>query len=273
MSQPGYVLPIGGAEERTLDSPVLRRFFDICGGEGCRIAIIPTASQLPETGPAYQQLFTDMGADEPKSLPFATRADAEQNEEWIDVLRRAHGVFLTGGNQLRLSTILGGTMAARVLRDRQREGLHVAGTSAGAAILSAHMIAYGKEGSTPRGEAVALAPGIGVLDKVIVDQHFRQRDRLGRLLTAVAMNPRYLGLGVDENTAAVIDPHGVVEVVGEGSLTIVDGRDVTYTSAHEVVRNEPLTLLNVRLHVLGRGARYDLEARVAAFGSEHPPSN
>ena len=117
MTKPGYVMPIGGAEERTPESPVLRRFFDICGGQGCRIAIIPTASQLAETGPAYQQLFTDMGADEPKSLPFATRADAETNEEWIDVLRRAHGIFLTGGNQLRLSTILGGTTAARVLRE------------------------------------------------------------------------------------------------------------------------------------------------------------
>lgn len=265
MSKRGYVLPIGGAEERSPQSPVLRRFFEICGGKGCRIAVIPTASQLAETGPAYQQVFTDMGADEPKSLPFATRADAENNDEWIDVLRRAHGVFLTGGNQLRLSTILGGTTAARVLRDRHQEGLHVAGTSAGAAILSAHMIAYGIEGSTPRGEAVALAPGIGVLDRLIVDQHFRQRDRLGRLLTAVAMNPRYIGLGVDENTAAVIDPKRNIEVVGEGSLTIVDGRDVTFTSAHEVARDEPLTLLNVRLHILGPGASYNLETRTPEF--------
>ena len=159
----------------------------------------------------------------------------------------------------------GGTAAARVLRERQKEGLHVAGTSAGAAILSAHMIAYGKEGSTPRGEAVALAPGIGVLDRVIVDQHFRQRDRLGRLLTAVAMNPRYLGLGIDENTAAVIAPDGTVEVVGEGSLTVVDGRDVMFTSAHEVGRNEPLTLLNVKLHILGGGATYNLETRTPDF--------
>lgn len=268
MSERGYIIPIGGAEDRSKESVVLQRFVEICGGSGCRIAIIPTASQLEETGPAYQRAFSDLGADRPKSLPFVQREDTD-NQEWLGVLERADGVFFTGGNQLRLSTILGGTRVGELLRERNLDGLHVAGTSAGAAILSEHMIAYGKEGSTPRGEAVALAPGLGVLDQVIIDQHFSQRDRLGRLLTALSFNPRLIGLGVDENTAAVIGPDGTVEAIGEGSVTVIDPTDLQFSSADLVGPDQPLSLLNLRLHILARGATYSLLDRQAQV---EPPS-
>ena len=259
-------MPIGGAEDRSTESAVLKCFVALCGGERARIAIVPTASQLEETGPAYQKVFAELGADEPKVLPFKSRADAE-NEEWLGVLRRATGVFLTGGNQLRLSTILGGTAASELLRQRNLEGLHIAGTSAGAAILSQHMIAYGDEGSAPRGGAVALAPGMGILPSAIVDQHFSQRDRLGRLLTAVSYNPRLLGIGVDENTAAVISHEGDLEVVGAGSVTIVDPSEVVFSSVGEVSPNEPVSLLNVRLHHLAPGASYNLRSKKFSFQS------
>ena len=113
------------------------------------------------------------------------------------------GVFLTGGNQLRLSTMIGGTEVAKAIRRRNAEGMHVAGTSAGAAFLCEHMIAFGKEGASPRAKIVTLAPGLGLTNRVIIDQHFRQRDRLGRLLTALAYNPFAIGIGLDENTAAL----------------------------------------------------------------------
>ena len=262
MPERGYIIPIGGAEDRSPESIVLQRFVEICGGDGCHIAIIPTASQLKETGPAYQRAFAELGADQPKSLPFTERKDAD-NEEWLGVLERADGVFFTGGNQLRLSTVLGGTRVNELLRQRNLEGLHVAGTSAGAAILSEHMIAYGKEGSTPRGEAVALAPGLGVLDQVIIDQHFSQRDRLGRLLTALSYNPRLIGVGVDENTAAVIGPDGKVEAIGEGSITIVDASELEFSSADLVGPDQPVSLFNLRLHILAHGASYNLAERRA----------
>ncbi len=269
MSSRGYIIPIGGAEDRSEHSAVLQRFVEICGGEGCHIAIIPTASQLPDTGPTYQETFTALGADRPKSLPFLSREDAE-NKEWLGVLERADGVFLTGGNQLRLSTILGGTSTEALLRERNQAGLHVAGTSAGAAILSQHMIAHGKEGSTPRAGKMALAPGFGMVDEVIVDQHFRQRDRLGRLLTALSYNPRLIGLGVDEDTAAVIDPNGKVEAVGSGAVTVVDPSELAFSSIAEAARREPVTMLNARIHVLGPGATFDLETRTANLPSAEP---
>ncbi len=146
------------------------------------------------------------------------------------MLDQVEGVFLAGGNQLRLSTTIGGTEVAQALRRRNREGMHVAGTSAGAAFLCEHMIAFGKEGASPRAKIVTLAPGLGLTNRVIIDQHFRQRDRLGRLLTALAYNPFAIGIGLDENTAAFIGPDDCLEVVGGGALTIVDPSGLEFSS-------------------------------------------
>ena len=261
----GYIVPIGGAEEKVRDPGILRRFVDLCGGDGARIAVIPTASDLPETGQRYLQVFRSLGVRRTRVLPFEGRSDGSRRR-WLDRLECADGVFLTGGNQLRLSTALSGTPAAETLRRRNLEGMHVAGTSAGAAFLSEHMIAFGDEGSTPRADMVTLAPGLGLTHSAIIDQHFRQRDRLGRLLTALAYNPRLIGIGLDEDTAAFIGPEDQLEVAGTGAITIVDPSEVDYSSMDSARRRDPICLLNVRLHILIEGATYDTRSRPI-----HPP--
>jgi cyanophycinase len=264
----GFIVPVGGAEEKIGDVAILRRFASLCGAGGgvSRIAIIPTASEVSDTGRRYEELFRSLGVEEAQSLPIASRADCERRE-WLDVLDQVDGVFLTGGNQLRLSTMIGGTEVARALRRRNAEGMHVAGTSAGAAFLCEHMIAFGREGASPRAKIVTLAPGLGLTNKVIIDQHFRQRDRLGRLLTALAYNPFATGIGLDENTAGFIGPDDVLEVVGSGALTIVDPSELEFSSMAKVRKNDPVCLIGLRLHVLDHGATYNVRTREAAAGA------
>lgn len=258
----GWVVPIGGAEEKLRDVEILRRFAELCGGEEATIGIVPTASQRSETGSSYRRLFRDLGVREVPILPFDSRADAGRTEH-LETLERLDGIFLTGGNQLRLSTTLGGTPAAELIRQRHAAGLHVAGTSAGAAYLSRHMIAFGDEGSTPRADLVTLAPGLGLTHEAIIDQHFRERDRLGRLLSALAYNPRPIGIGLDEDTAAFIAPNRHFEVAGSGAITVVDASDIEYSSMDSARRHDPVCILNVRLHILIEGARFDFANRRA----------
>ncbi|MCH7636661.1 MAG: cyanophycinase [Proteobacteria bacterium] len=259
----GYIIPIGGAEEK-LDNPeILDRFVELCGGKSARIGIIPTASELDDTGRNYEKLFRTLGIKHAKVLPFETRDDCE-NGEYLDYIEKSDGVFLTGGNQLRLSTTLGGTAVSQLIRRRNAAGLHVAGTSAGAAFLPEHMIAGGFEGSTPSPDLVTMAPGLGLTNKFIIDQHFRQRDRLGRLLTALAYNPFAVGIGLDEDTAAFIDPTEKLEVVGSGGITIIDPTDLSYSSMDKAKRGEPVSLIGVKLHILVAGGRFDVASREAA---------
>ena len=259
----GYIVPVGGAEEKIGDVAILRRFAELCGGASCSIAIIPTASMLTGTGGRYEKLFIDLGVGGARVLPIAHRSDCER-KDWLDVLDQVNGVFLTGGNQLRLSTMIGGTQVAKALRRRNLEGVHVAGTSAGAAFLCEHMIAFGKEGASPRARNVTLAPGLGLTNRIIIDQHFRQRDRLGRLLTALAYNPFAIGIGLDENTAAFIGPDETLEVVGGGALTIVDPSELEFSSMARVRKNDPICLIGLRLHILDQGSTFNLHTREAA---------
>ena len=256
----GFIIPIGGAEDRTRDPAILHRFVELSGAAGARIAIIPTASSRPDTGRDYEDIFAKLGVDRARTLAFATRRDCER-EDWLEVLANATGVYLTGGNQLKLSTTLGGTSVAELLRDRNQDGLHVAGTSAGAAFLCEHMIAFGQEGATPRSDMVTLAPGLGLTRLAIIDQHFRQRDRLGRLLTALAYNPRPIGIGLDEDTAAFLGPDETLEVLGSGAITIIDPSDVEYTSMDSAAAHDPVCILGARLHVLVEGASYNISTR------------
>ena len=167
------------------------------------------------------------------------------------VVRDATGIFLTGGNQLRLSSMVGGTRLADAILTRFREGAVVAGTSAGASAISSHMIAFGASGATPKHRMAQIAAGLGLLPGVIVDQHFQQRNRLGRLLSLIAQNPMLLGLGVDEDTAGVVGPDQVMEVIGRGSITVVDGA-ASDTDAWEIRGHSPLMISNVTLHSLPR---------------------
>lgn len=262
----GYIVPIGGAEDKISDRSILRSFVSIAGGEGARIAVIPTASEDDGTGARYRRVFKDLEAESVHVLDFQVRADSER-EDWLEALDQCTGVFFTGGNQLRLSTILGGTPVAQRIRRLNAKGVPVGGTSAGAAFMSEHMIAYGREGATPIAGQVTLAPGLGLTNRVIVDQHFRQRDRLGRLMTALAYNPFAVGLGLDEDTAAFIGPDNLIEVVGSGAVTFVDVSDLEYSDMANAREGQPVQLIGVRLHVLARGGRFDLEKRVARPGS------
>jgi cyanophycinase len=259
----GYIVPIGGAEEKFDNPEILDRFVDICGGKSARIGIIPTASELDDTGRNYEKLFRTLGIKHAKVLPFETRDDCEHSE-YLDYIEKSDGVFLTGGNQLRLSTTLGGTAVSQMIRRRNAAGMHVAGTSAGAAFMPEHMIAGGFEGSTPSPDLVTMAPGLGLTNKFIIDQHFRQRDRLGRLLTALAYNPFAVGIGLDEDTAAFIDPMENLEVVGSGGITVIDPTDLSYSSMDQARRGEPVSLIGVKLHILVAGGRFDVASREAA---------
>ncbi|MEO8083772.1 MAG: cyanophycinase [Ardenticatenales bacterium] len=262
----GFTIPIGGAEEKIRTPDILSRFVALCGGERARIVVVPTASMLPTTGRKYEIVFKRLGVADVTVVPMETRADAARARN-VDALDGADGVFMTGGNQLRLSTTLGGTPFADRMRHLHAHGLHVAGTSAGAAVMSAHMIAFGDDGPTPRADMVTLAPGFGFTDLAIIDQHFRQRDRIGRLLTALSYNPSFVGVGLDEDTAAFIGPDDVLTVAGSGAITVVDPSDVSFTSLDSANRHDPVSILGVRLHVLTDGAKYDLMERRAT-----PPS-
>ncbi len=260
--QRGHIIPIGGAEEKVPDAEILNRFVEMCGGRRARLAVIPTASQLAETGDSYRRLFRDMGARDVEVLKIETREDG-CSERYTSALEAVDGVFVTGGNQVRLTTIIGGTPMAQALRRANASGVHVAGTSAGAAFIPEHMIAHGDSGATPRAAMVQLAPGFGLTNKAIIDMHFRERDRIGRLLTALAYNPFVLGLGLDEDTAAFIGPDDVLEVCGSGAITVVDPSELSKSTIDQTEPGNPVSLIGVKLHVLARGGRFDLVSRQA----------
>jgi cyanophycinase len=237
----GYIIPIGGAEDKMSGRLILKRFAELCGGASARICVIPTASQLADTGQRYTDVFRSLGVRQIDVLPYQGRPDTERLD-WLETLGEATGIFLTGGSQLRLSTILGGTPVASLIRRLNARGVHVAGTSAGAAFVSEHMIAFGKEGATPIAGQVTLAPGLGLSNRVIV------------------------GLGLDEDTAAFINRDNVVEVVGSGGLTILDVSALEYSSMAQVDEGQPVQLVGVRLHVLSNGGTFDMDSRKAAPG-------
>ena len=262
----GWIIPIGGAENKENDRHILERFVSVSGGNDADIVVIPTASRMNETGPRYEKLFASLGAARVTVMDFDTRRDCHEAGR-LARLEEASGIFFTGGNQLRLTTLLGGTPVAKLIRSRNAHGVTVGGTSAGASILSEHMIAFGDEGSSVISGSVRLAPGLGLTNRFIIDQHFRQRDRIGRLLTALAYNPFAVGIGLDEDTAAFIGPDETVEVEGSGGVTIVDGAEVTYTSVDEVAEGQPVCMLGLKLHILVAGATFNLHTRTASAGT------
>jgi cyanophycinase len=264
--QRGWIIAIGGAENKENDRRILERFVRASGGGQADIVVIPTASRHHETGPRYEQIFADIGAARVTVMDFDTRRDCQEPGR-LARLGEASGVFFTGGNQLRLTTLLGGTPVARLIRAANARGVTIGGTSAGASILSEHMIAAGDEGSSVVAGSVRLAPGLGLTNRFIIDQHFRQRDRLGRLLTALAYNPFAVGIGLDEDTAAVIGPDETVEVEGSGGVTIVDASEVSYSSIDSAEEGQPACVLGLKLHILAAGATFNLHTRAASAGA------
>ena len=263
----GFIIPIGGAEEKEHDPRILRRFVDLCGGPNADIVVIPTASRLKDTGSRYERIFTELGAGRVTALDFDTRRDCFERGR-LARMEEASGIFFTGGNQLRLTSILGGTPVAKLVRIQNAKGVHTAGTSAGASFLSEHMIAFGEEGSQPVLGCVSLAPGLGLTNRFIIDQHFRQRDRLGRLLSALAFNPFSVGLGLDEDTAAFIGPDNLLTVEGKGGITVVDASGIEYSGIDDTDPGQPICMLGLKVHILTSGASFDLHTREAFPGPD-----
>lgn len=258
-STAGPIMAIGGAEDKLDDKIILTTFAHLAGGARARIAIVPTASSIESAGERYKALFLGMGAASANVVFIESRDDANGDAP-LEVIESATGIFLTGGNQMRLSAIVGGTEAARLVKARHLAGAIVAGTSAGASILSSHMVAFGASGDTPRQRMASMVAGFGLVSDLIIDQHFRQRDRIGRLLALVASNPGLLGVGVDEDTAALIGANGVLEVIGRSSVTIVDGTHM-YSDIFQVKGHGAITVSGAVLHVLTAGRRFDLGQR------------
>ena len=256
----GTVIIIGGAEDKVRDRVILSRFVTLAGGTDATIVVISTASSLgPLAGERYKAIFGELGVTRVRPLHAVTRPQANDETSALAV-RDATGIFLTGGNQLRLASTIGGTRLADAVLERFRHGVVIAGTSAGASAMSSHMIAFGASGATPKHRMAQIAAGLGLLPGVIVDQHFQQRNRLGRLLSLIAQNPSLLGLGVDEDTAGVVGPDHVLEVIGRGSITVVDGA-ASETDAWEIKGHRPLMISGVVLHSLPSGYRFDLRRR------------
>lgn len=259
---------IGGAEDRTGERVVLREFVHLAGGPGARIAVVATASALGEAIlDAYDEIFRELGALEVIRLRPETRDEADDPRLAAD-LDRATGVFMTGGNQMKLLAVVGGTSFGEAISRAYLRGAVVGGTSAGASAVSEHMIAFGDEDETPHQGTATSAAGLGLLPHVVIDQHFAQRHRYGRLLSVVARSPRLLGVGVDEDTAAVIRDGRVLEVVGAGCVFVADGSHAV-SDAHLAEHAAPLLVSGVVVHSLPAGARFDLhERRLMSYAEE-----
>ncbi|NWG32831.1 MAG: cyanophycinase [Chloroflexi bacterium] len=256
------LMAIGGAA--SFEEPdIFREFIRRAGGSQARIIILPQASGLKNTGNEYRRLFADLGIRHtPLSLDFRSRADADLPRH-IKAVRGASAVFIAGGTKLRLSSVIGGTQLELELHRAFRRGAVIAGTSAGAAILSKIMLAYGKSGATPRERIAQFTQGFGFTDKIVFDQHFRQRDRLGRLAYAVATHPGLLGVGVDENTAAIVENDSKISVIGRGAVTIVDGMKIAHSNVAEATASRPIAISGLQIHILTPGCTFDIQKRVA----------
>jgi cyanophycinase len=256
----GPVMVIGGAEDKLGERVILSRFVQLAGGDQARIAVISTASSLGDAATElYRQIFARVGVSKVTGLRPETREEAN-DARMVDALKDITGIFMTGGNQLRLSSVIGGTKLGAAILDAHGRGVVVAGTSAGASAVATHMMAFGSSGATPKHRMANVSVGLGLVVNVVIDQHFEQRTRLGRLLAVVAQSPSLIGLGLDEDTAAIIDANDVLEVIGRGSVTIVDGTDVI-TDAFQTTGHKPMMVSNARLHSLPSGYRFDLRAR------------
>ena len=269
-SQRGYLMPIGGAEDKTAKRTILKHFVSLAGGEQARIVVIPSASQMNQlTGERYVTLFKELNAQTVHCIDILDRKQAN-DPACVQLLDQTTGLFMTGGDQVKLLSLLGGTLLAKKIKVRYESGMTVAGTSAGASAMSQHMIAFGRSGPVPSQRMVQMAAGLGLTESVTIDQHFRQRDRLGRLMTAIAYNPAMLGVGIDEDTAFIIGPDDQCDVLGVGAVTIVDGSTLEYTDAYSVKRHGPIATLGMKVHVLTNGFGYNLEMRQAVRAAVMP---
>ena len=257
------VMVIGGGEDKVQDRKILKAFVESSGGSQARIAIIPCASREPDIiGRIYHDIFTDLGASIVEVLDIRERPhdDYPKAEALVD---RFTGIFMTGGDQLRLCGLIADTPFAITIAKRIDEHrIVLAGTSAGAAAMGFHMISGGSSGESPHKELVNMSTGLNILPEVIVDQHFHNRNRMARLMTAIAAHPDKLGIGIDEDTVAIFEPNNVMRVLGRGTVTVVDPGEVSYSNQLWVSGSAPLTIHNLRVHILAAGCKYHMLKRI-----------
>ncbi len=262
VNQPkGQLVIIGGAEDKEGDCTILREFVRRAGGINARIVVMTVATSLPEeVGRTYTEVFDRLGVENVQIVDTANRDDGS-DPKVLEAIEKATGVFFTGGDQSRITSQLKGTVLDLAIHRRyQQDGLVVAGTSAGAAMMPDVMIVEGESETNPRLEVVEMGPGMGFLPGVVIDQHFLQRGRLGRLLSAVTQEPVVLGFGIDENTAVVV-ANNQFEVIGEGAVTVIDVTELSHTNLGQILKDEDLAICDAKLHILPHGYRFDLKTR------------
>jgi cyanophycinase len=256
----GPVMLIGGAEDKFRERVILSRFTEAAGGPDGHVVVISTASSLGEVAAErYRTLFSELGIVRVDALRPEDRSQADDPAAARE-LSRATGVFLTGGNQLRLSSVVAGTRLADAIHRARDRGAVVAGTSAGASAMATHMMAFGRSGESPKNRMAQMAAGLGLLTGVVIDQHFSERGRFGRLLAVVAQSPSLVGIGPDEDTCAVVHGDRTLEVIGRGAVTVVDGSKVV-TDAHQAKAHRPILVSGAVVHALPAGTWFDLRAR------------
>jgi cyanophycinase len=258
------VMVIGGAEDKVHGRQILQTFFNRCGGADARIAIIPCASREPAIiGDRYREIFRDMGTEDIQILDVREREQAD-NPEWQDFVETCTGVFMTGGDQLRLCGLMSDTLLMDRVRMRAQLGqITLAGTSAGAAVMGEFMIAGGGSGESPNRSLVDLTTGLGILPDVLVDQHFHNRNRMARLMSAIASYPDRVGIGIDEDTCALFEGDGSFQVIGKGTVTVIDPGEMSHTNLPDISTTAPISIHNLRVHVLSHGDRFHLDKRRA----------
>jgi cyanophycinase len=274
----GKLISVGGAEDKGTDLEqgfiqrnrlnffelgILKRFINEVGGIEKRIEVITTASSIPvEVGDNYLDAFGKIGCKNIGVIDIRKREDVFE-EGFINRVKNADGIMFSGGDQLRLTSIFGGTEIYNVLHERyfNEEGFVIAGTSAGAMAMSNTMIYQGKSELAHLKGEVKITTGLAFMGNVIIDSHFDKRGRFNRLAQAVASNPQCTGIGLGEDTGVIVTGGNNLEVVGSGAVVIVDGRDIRHTNITEVGMGEPIALDNLRVSIMVRGNRYLLKER------------
>lgn len=255
----GYLIPMGIAVRGAGETGIFKRLVALLESHNVVALITATGNDDPLPDELEARLHAS-GALQVQRIVLSRRDDGE-NPHTLAFVEHSNLVVLYADQPLRLSTLLGGTTLARVLRRRNAEGMAVGGVGAGAAILAEHMLAGGAAGPTPRMGNVTLAPGLGFSNRLVIDQGGASADRLGRLLGALALNPFALGIGIDADTAAFIGPDNVMDVAGLGGITVIDPADVGHSNVADADPCAPISITNLRVHVLVHGARYDLDFR------------
>jgi cyanophycinase len=256
----GRLVIIGGAEDREGESVILKEFVKLAGDKKARIVVITAATNHPEeSGAEMTKVFKRLGVEKIDVVDVSSRADAFV-EKSIERIKQATGLYFTGGDQLNITSLIGGSEMQKAIFEVYEKGCIIAGTSAGAAMMSNSMIMSGSGEQNPQFGKVDLAPGMDFVRGSIIDTHFSQRGRHGRLLAAVAHHPQELGIGIDEDTAMIVHKNEFY-VKGSGAVTLFDSSSMSYSNTPYVKKGDGLAMSNVKVHVLPENYKFDLEAR------------